>query len=153
MSYYDGWGPFGMEEKRTWAVIRDPAQPQRIMRAALYENEQVRWVAWFSGHASQPVAPSSERAPVREGPNTLRAGANAPCAGVLIALAVAVGDRVVRGQRIGTVEAMKMEFAVVADADGLVGRLLAEVGKPLARGAAVAEVIASCQAHDAGPGP
>ena len=59
----------------------------------------------------------------------------APMHGKLIALFVQPGDRVEKGQRLAIVEAMKMEHALVAPADGEVAEVAAEVGSQVAEGA------------------
>ncbi|MDQ4136702.1 MAG: biotin/lipoyl-binding protein, partial [Pseudomonadota bacterium] len=59
----------------------------------------------------------------------------APMHGKLIALFVQAGDRVEKGQRLAIVEAMKMEHALVAPADGEVSEVSAEVGTQVAEGA------------------
>jgi 3-methylcrotonyl-CoA carboxylase alpha subunit len=59
----------------------------------------------------------------------------APMHGKLIALFVQPGDRVEKGQRLAIVEAMKMEHALVAPADGEVAEVSAEVGAQVAEGA------------------
>ena len=60
----------------------------------------------------------------------------APMHGKLIAVFVQPGDRVEKGQRLAIVEAMKMEHALVAPADGEVAEVAAEPGPA---GAQVAE--------------
>jgi 3-methylcrotonyl-CoA carboxylase alpha subunit len=55
--------------------------------------------------------------------------------GKLIALFVRPGDRVEKGQRLAIVEAMKMEHALVAPADGEVAEVAAEPGQQVAEGA------------------
>ncbi len=59
----------------------------------------------------------------------------APMHGRLVAVLVAPGDNVVRGQRLAVVEAMKMEHALTAPADGTVAEVLAEAGQQVAEGA------------------
>jgi pyruvate carboxylase len=48
--------------------------------------------------------------------------------GIVVSMAVAAGQRVARGDRLATIEAMKMETAVYAEIDGLVGEVVAGVG-------------------------
>ncbi len=59
----------------------------------------------------------------------------APMHGRLVAVLVAPGDNVVRGQRLAVVEAMKMEHALTAPSDGTVAEVLAEAGQQVAEGA------------------
>jgi 3-methylcrotonyl-CoA carboxylase alpha subunit len=48
--------------------------------------------------------------------------------GRIIAVEVAVGDAVVKGQKLLTLEAMKMEHSLTAPFDGVVAELNAEAG-------------------------
>ncbi|RVU15657.1 acetyl-CoA carboxylase biotin carboxylase subunit [Methylobacterium oryzihabitans] len=59
----------------------------------------------------------------------------APMHGRLVAVLVHPGDAVVRGQRLAIVEAMKMEHALTAPADGTVAEVAAEAGQQVAEGA------------------
>jgi urea carboxylase len=52
-------------------------------------------------------------------------------------LAVAPGDRVVEGQKLVVLEAMKMESTVVAPAAGVVDRVLVEPGDQVEAGQAL----------------
>ena len=61
----------------------------------------------------------------------------APTAGRLIAIDVAVGSRIVLGQRFAVVEAMKMEYALTAELSGIVRAIAAEPGAILAAGEAL----------------
>ncbi len=59
----------------------------------------------------------------------------APMHGKLVAVFVQPGDRVTKGQRLAIVEAMKMEHALLAPADGEVAEVSAEAGAQVAEGA------------------
>jgi 3-methylcrotonyl-CoA carboxylase alpha subunit len=61
----------------------------------------------------------------------------APMHGKLLALLVAKGDTVRKGQRLAVLEAMKMEHALVAPFDGVVADVLATAGKQVAERATV----------------
>ena len=61
----------------------------------------------------------------------------APMHGKLIALFVAAGETVVKGQRLAIVEAMKMEHVLVAPRDGIVSEVVGEAGAQVAEGAKV----------------
>jgi len=52
----------------------------------------------------------------------------APMQGIVVSLAAAVGQRVAQGDRVATIEAMKMETAVFAEVDGVVEEVVAGVG-------------------------
>ena len=59
----------------------------------------------------------------------------APMHGRIVAVLVAPGDRVVRGQRLGIIEAMKMEHTLTAPHDGTVAAVEARPGLQVAEGA------------------
>jgi propionyl-CoA carboxylase alpha chain len=54
-----------------------------------------------------------------------------PMPGLLTDVAVQVGQRVQAGERVAVIEAMKMENALLATADGVVAKVLAQVGDSL----------------------
>lgn len=66
------------------------------------------------------------------------AAIKAPMHGKVIAVDVAAGDTVAKGQRIAVVEAMKMEHAIVAPRDGVVESVLVSEGGQVDQGASVA---------------
>ena len=55
-----------------------------------------------------------------------------PMPGLLVQVAVQPGQKVVAGERLAVIEAMKMENILLAHADGVVGELLARQGESLA---------------------
>ncbi|HEY2708869.1 MAG TPA: biotin carboxylase N-terminal domain-containing protein [Caulobacteraceae bacterium] len=59
----------------------------------------------------------------------------APMPGRIASLAVAAGDAVTRGQTLVTLEAMKMEHALMAPFDGVVDEVRCEVGEQVTEGA------------------
>jgi 3-methylcrotonyl-CoA carboxylase alpha subunit len=61
----------------------------------------------------------------------------APMHGKLLAIAVAKGDVVHKGQRLAILEAMKMEHALVAPFDGTVADVLAAPGNQVAERAPI----------------
>jgi 3-methylcrotonyl-CoA carboxylase alpha subunit len=61
----------------------------------------------------------------------------APMHGKLLALLVEKGETVTKGHRLAVIEAMKMEHALTAPSDGVVGEIVAEVGNQLAEGARI----------------
>jgi len=64
----------------------------------------------------------------------------APMHGKVVALMVAVGDAVVRGQRLAVVEAMKMEHGLAAPCDGRVAAVHATLGQQVAEGSVMIEI-------------
>ena len=64
----------------------------------------------------------------------------APMPGKVIAVEVAAGDGVVRGQRLLVLEAMKMEQALLAPFDGIVAELKAAEGSQVAEGMLLARI-------------
>lgn len=74
------------------------------------------------------------------------ADVTSPMPGTVVALEVAEGDVVVAGQRLGAVEAMKMELALVAPHDGTVTHVGAQVGAQVAMGQLVVHVEAGSDA-------
>jgi 3-methylcrotonyl-CoA carboxylase alpha subunit len=64
-------------------------------------------------------------------------GLNAPMPGKVVSFNVKVGDAVTKGQIVAVMEAMKMEHAIIAPADGVVAELLYAVAEQVAEGAAL----------------
>jgi 3-methylcrotonyl-CoA carboxylase alpha subunit len=64
-------------------------------------------------------------------------GLNAPMPGKVVSFDVKAGDKVTKGQRVAVMEAMKMEHAITAPTDGVVGELLYTAGEQVAEGAAL----------------
>ena len=63
-----------------------------------------------------------------------------PMPGRVIAVEVAAGDQVTKGQKLVTLEAMKMEHSLVAPFDGMVAELNVETGGQVSEGAVLARV-------------
>ena len=59
----------------------------------------------------------------------------APMPGKVVSFAVKVGDRVVKGQALAVMDAMKMEHTIAAPTDGTVAELLYTPGDQVAEGA------------------
>jgi 3-methylcrotonyl-CoA carboxylase alpha subunit len=64
-----------------------------------------------------------------------------PMPGRVAAVDVSEGDPVTKGQRLATVEAMKMELALVAPFDGLVERLSVSLGSQLREGDLLLRIV------------
>jgi 3-methylcrotonyl-CoA carboxylase alpha subunit len=63
-----------------------------------------------------------------------------PMPGRIIAVEVAAGETVTKGQKLLTLEAMKMEHSLVAPFDGTVAELAAETGGQVSEGAVLARI-------------
>ena len=66
----------------------------------------------------------------------------APMPGKVTAVEVAAGDQVAKGQRLLTLEAMKMEHALTAPFDGIVAELSAAAGQQVSEGQLLVKVAA-----------
>jgi len=64
----------------------------------------------------------------------------APMHGKVLAILVAPGANVTKGERVAVVEAMKMEHALLAPHDGVVSEVTAEVGAQVAEGAKIMSI-------------
>ena len=64
-----------------------------------------------------------------------------PMPGLLVDVAVAVGQKVQAGERVAVIEAMKMENVLFAVADGVVGKVLASKGESLAVDQPIVEFV------------
>ena len=72
-----------------------------------------------------------------------------PMPGRIIAVAVAAGDTVTKGQKLVTLEAMKMEHSLTAPFDGKVAELTAVEGGQVSEGAVLVRLTATGSATDA----
>ncbi|MBC7701985.1 carboxyl transferase domain-containing protein [Aquabacterium sp.] len=84
-------------------------------------------------HAAQHAAPTFKLAGVAEG--CVVVTASVP--GSLVSIQVHPGDTVRAGQRVAVIEAMKMEFEIIATQGGRVEAVLAEVGHVVSEGQAL----------------
>ena len=62
-----------------------------------------------------------------------------PMPGLLVDVAVQAGQKVLAGERVAVIEAMKMENVLFATADGVVGKVLAQKGESLSVDQAIVE--------------
>src|SRR3984885_2212600 len=76
----------------------------------------------------------------------------APMNGAIIAVTVKAGDRIVRGQRLVVLEAMKMQHEIRAPRDGVVFRVLVETGQQVATRRLLVELEAQPAASDQSTG-
>jgi 3-methylcrotonyl-CoA carboxylase alpha subunit len=73
----------------------------------------------------------------------------APMHGKVLAVEVAKGDRVAKGQRLAVIEAMKMEHALHAHGDGVVAEVTVEAGAQVAEGARLLVIDIDAEAASA----
>ncbi len=73
------------------------------------------------------IAPVAKTRPKIDATNLLQIGA--PIPGLIVSIAVSVGHKVAKGDKLLMMEAMKMQTAVFASADGIVDTLHASVGE------------------------
>ncbi|MBA2467333.1 MAG: hypothetical protein H0V46_07000, partial [Sphingomonas sp.] len=72
----------------------------------------------------------------------------APMPGRVTAVEVAPGEKVAKGQRLLTLEAMKMEHGLVAPFDGTAAEVAAEAGAQVSEGAVLAKIEPRVEASD-----
>ena len=87
--------------------------------------------------ATTAPTPAPVAAPTPQAAPTVAAGANtvnAPMPGKVIAVAVTVGQTVKKGDLLLTLEAMKMENEIFAQADAVVSEVLVEAGQTVPAG-------------------
>ena len=80
--------------------------------------------------------PNYEAGDAEEGDGVVRA----PMHGSVVEIAVKAGDQIEKGDRVGVVEAMKMEHAMRAPVAGVIEKVLAEPGAQVAQGDAIAVI-------------
>lgn len=91
--------------------------------------------------AAPVAAPKKAAAAPAPAPSTGSGGAVAsPLAAVVVSVDVAIGDAVEEGQKLITLEAMKMNTIVAAPAEGTVKAILAKAGDGVEEGQALIEV-------------
>jgi len=71
----------------------------------------------------------------------------APMHGKVLALLVAPGERVTRGQRLAIIEAMKMEHTLHAPLDGVIAEIAVSTDAQVVEGAKVMVIDAAQDAH------
>lgn len=87
---------------------------------------------WVHGPHGDVALRLEPRFPEAGAGDAVAGGLTAPMPGQLIAVEVAVGDKVAAGQRLAIMEAMKMEHSIVAPADGVVAEVRVAVGDQVA---------------------
>jgi 3-methylcrotonyl-CoA carboxylase alpha subunit len=108
-------------------VAVDPAQPAEPASIASIDGQRV---LFWRGEAWNFGLPDSVRV---AGAAQVSDGAlQSPMPGRIVSVAVSLGQSVTKGQTLLTLEAMKMEHALLAPFDGTVGELSASVGDQVA---------------------
>jgi len=82
-------------------------------------------------------------APPRPAHDEAGGAVESPVSGVLVGVDARTGDRVRRGQSLATVEAMKMQYVILAPIDGLIRSAPGAVGSQVAARALLFEIEAS----------
>jgi len=99
---------------------------------------------WFHWRGQTYVIDAGASRGRRAGGPTSRAGTGniaAPMPGKITRVGVELGDTVTKGQVLVVMEAMKMEYTLQADVDGLVSEVSAVVHTNVAQGAILVKVI------------
>ncbi len=112
-----------LEEEQEVAAVSGFRDGERVV--AFYEGQAYEFALTARGSISAGVA---------DGVIT------APMPGKIASVDVAPGERVTKGQRLLTLEAMKMEHGLIAPFDGVVAELGAEAGAQVGEGAVLARV-------------
>ncbi|MCR4512841.1 biotin carboxylase N-terminal domain-containing protein [Aeromicrobium sp. 50.2.37] len=139
----DGWRPAGASAPRAVRVTEVDGTTHVVdvgggtALADATRRGRRAWATWQGQTWVLETADAMRRSSVAAAGD---ADVVAPMPGSVVALDVAVGDAVTAGQRLGAVEAMKMELALVAPHDGTVTHVGAAVGDQVAMGHVVVHV-------------
>ena len=87
-------------------------------------------------------------APPRRDDDEAGGSVRSPVSGLLVAVDARNGDRVKRGQPLATVEAMKMQYAILAPIDGVIANAFSSAGAQVPARAVLFEIKASGDAQD-----
>jgi geranyl-CoA carboxylase alpha subunit len=99
------------------------------------------------GDASYDFVDRTYAPPRRDG-DEAGGGVRSPVSGVLVAVAAKAGDHVKRGQALATVEAMKMQYVILAPIDGVIASAFSSAGAQVSARATLFEIEASGDAQD-----
>ncbi|MEO6582101.1 MAG: acetyl/propionyl/methylcrotonyl-CoA carboxylase subunit alpha [Sphingomicrobium sp.] len=117
------------------AKVGDPKSPFGVMQ--LYDGR----ILWMNeGGQTYEITPFEARGSV--GASAGDGAIVAPMPGRVTAVEVALGETVTKGQRLLTLEAMKMEHGLTAPFDGVVAELNAEAGAQVGEGTVLAKIHA-----------
>ncbi|MEO5611494.1 MAG: acetyl/propionyl/methylcrotonyl-CoA carboxylase subunit alpha [Sphingomicrobium sp.] len=119
-------------------VAMDDDQP---MAAVSGFRDDERVVVFYEGQATEFALTSRGTVGAAAGSGVIVA----PMPGRVTAVEVKAGDAVTKGQRLLTLEAMKMEHGLTAPFDGVVAELNAEAGAQVSEGAVLVRVEAAAE--------
>jgi 3-methylcrotonyl-CoA carboxylase alpha subunit len=149
-----------VQDKGPWAQLAglrlsaDPAHTElrltdgRHVFAVLFDESRAggsRWVertddGYLVNDLGVTFMLTEARASAAAGGGTSDGAIVSPMPGRIIAVAVAQGETVTKGQKLVTLEAMKMEHSLVAPFDGIVAELAAVEGAQVSEGALLARI-------------
>ncbi|RVX42859.1 propionyl-CoA carboxylase alpha chain [Nonomuraea polychroma] len=125
-------------------VVTISTEPHRVVlerdgvrhtyEIAQYDEDGTVYVDHAGGHAELTPVPRLPEPVEQIAPGSLLA----PMPGSVLRVEVAAGDRVVKGQSVLVLEAMKMEHRIAAPADGVVSGVHVEKGQQVEAGAVLA---------------
>jgi 3-methylcrotonyl-CoA carboxylase alpha subunit len=118
----------------SYVVAIDPATEPTGTTATMADGERVLFVEGQAWPFGPPRADKSGDGATSDGMIL------SPMPGRVIAVDVALGDKVKKGQRLVVIEAMKMEQGLVAPFDGVITELKATVDAQVSEGALLARV-------------
>jgi 3-methylcrotonyl-CoA carboxylase alpha subunit len=120
-----------------WVAI-DPARPAGPVSIASIDGQRV---LFWRGEAWNFGLPDSVRV---AGTVAVSDGAlQSPMPGRIVSVAVRLGQNVTKGQTLLTLEAMKMEHALIAPFDGTVGELTVSVGDQVAENVTLVRIASA----------
>ncbi len=107
--------------------------------------------AWFDRNVGSLAPAGAKDAADRDTEQADAEVVTAPISGVVVSIDVAVGDAVRAGAEVGTIEALKMQHAIVAPNSGTVAAVSAHVGRVIDEGSVVLRLSPSDEVgeHDA----
>lgn len=113
------------------AIVNSKAISAQVERVGLYYRIQFDGVRVDSLVLTPAGAEMQKLMPFKEPPDMSKFLLS-PMPGLLVDVAVTVGQKVEAGQRLAAIEAMKMENVLVASQDGVVAEVMAAKGESLA---------------------
>lgn len=87
-----------------------------------------------SGHTNQGAKPATDSKPAKVERETSAQAVKSPLPGTIMSIAVKVGDVVKMGDKVGVLEAMKMENDIRTDKEGTVKEILVNPGDAILEG-------------------